>query len=67
MKHTEETQRAVLCALLDILHEQEFVDNNTYEGTNRLLHSAMDLPEFFWPPVCHKGREGVDDEYTQNP
>ena len=64
---TSLAQSAVLCALLDILHEQEFVDNNTYEGANRLLHSVMDLPEFFWSPTCCQGKEGVDDECTQNP
>ena len=62
-----ETQKAVLSALLDILREQDLVDNNTYDGANRLLHSAIDFPEFFWYPVCCQEKEGEDDECTQDP
>jgi len=62
-----ETQKMVLNVLLDILHEQDLVDDNTYDSANSLLHSAIDLPEFFWYPVCCQKKEGEDDECTQDP
>ena len=62
-----ETQKAVLSALLTILHEQDFVDDNTYDSANRLLHSAIDFPAFFWHPVCCQEKEGDDDGCTQDP
>lgn len=67
VKNVAETQKAVLSALLDILREQDLVDNNTYDSANRLLHSAIDFPEFFWYPVCCQGKEGEDDGCTQDP
>lgn len=62
-----ETQIAVLSVLLDMLHEQDLVDDNTYDSANRLLHSTLDFPEFFWYPVCCQGKEGEDDGCTQDP
>lgn len=62
-----ETQRAVLSALLTILHEQDFVDDNTYDSANRLLHSVMDFPEFFRYPVCCQGKEEENDGCSQDP
>ena len=62
-----ETQKMVLNVLLDILHEQDLVDDSTYDSANSLLHSAIDLPEFFWYPVCCQEKEGEDDECTQDP
>ena len=68
VKNMAETQKAVLSALLDILHEQDLVDNNTYDSANSLLHSAIDFPEFFWYPVCCQGKEDdEDDGCTQDP
>lgn len=61
------TQKAVLSALLDILHEQGLVDNNTYDSANSLLHSAIDLPEFFWYPVCCQEKEVDGNGSTQDP
>ena len=60
----EEIQRAVLKVLLDVLHEQDFVDHSTYDSANCLLHSVIDLPEFFWYSLCGQEKEGEENECT---
>ena len=47
----EETQKAVLGALLDILHEQDLVDSYTHDRAYSLLCSATTIPDFFCYPV----------------
>ena len=59
-----EIQRAVLNVLLDVLHEQALVDNSTYDSANCLLHSVIDIPEFFWYPLCCQEKEGEENECT---
>ena len=62
----EETQKAVLGALLDILHEQDLVDNNTYDNAYSLLYSATRFPEFFRYPVCCQRKEEQGDGCAQD-
>lgn len=47
-----ETQRQVLQVLLKSLHDQGLLAKATYEGAVNMVNSHMDLPEFFWYPVC---------------
>lgn len=54
----ESTQQTVLLTLLDALHAKGLLSNSTYSGAQNLVHSALDLPEFFWYPVCCQKEEG---------
>ena len=58
-----ETKKEVLRVLLDILHDQDLIDNSTHDSANSLLHSVIDLPEFFWYPVCYQ-EEDEENECT---
>lgn len=53
----ESTQQAVLLALLDAIHAKGLLSGSTYSGAQNLVHSALDLPEFFRHPVCCQGEE----------
>ena len=53
----KETEKAVLGALLDILHEQDLVDSYTHDRAYSLLCSATTIPEFFCYPVHCLGKE----------
>ena len=62
----EETQKAVLGALLDILHEQNLVDSYAYDRACSLLGSATTIPEFFCCPVRCQGKEDKGDGCSQD-
>lgn len=48
----EDVQRQVLQALLKTLYDQGLVAKATYDGAVNMVNSQIDLPEFFWYPVC---------------
>ena len=48
----EEVQRQVLQALLKTLYDQGLMAKTTYDGAVNMVNSQIDLPEFFWYPVC---------------
>ena len=62
----EETQKAVLSVLLDILHEQDLVDSYTHDRAYSLLYSETTIPEFFRNPVRCQGKEDQGDGCTQD-
>ena len=63
----EEVQRQVLQALLKTLYDQGLMAKATYDGAVNMVNSQIDLPEFFWYPVCCQGKEGENDGCTQDP
>ena len=48
----EDVQRQVLQALLKTLYDQGLMAKATYDGAVNMVNSQIDLPEFFWYPVC---------------
>ena len=62
----EETQKAVLGVLLDILHEQDLVDSYTHDRAYSLLCSATTIPGFFCCPVRCQGKEDKGDGCSQD-
>ena len=62
----EDVQRQVLQALLKTLYDQGLMAKTTYDGAVNMVNSPIDLPEFFWYPVCcHK--EENDNGCSQDP
>ena len=50
-----EAQRQVLQVLLKSLYDRGLLEKTTYDGAVNVVNSDIDLPEFFWYPVCcHK-------------
>ena len=47
-----EAQREVLQVLLKSLYDQGLLAKATYEVAVNMVNSNIDLPEFFWYPVC---------------
>lgn len=62
----ESTQREVLQVLLECVYAQGLLPKSTYDAANQLVHSVLDLPDFFWHPVCCQ-KEGDLDGSTQDP
>lgn len=53
-----DTQQEVLKVLLDSVFSHNLIPKSTYDKANSLVHSAIDLPDFFWYSVCcHKEGE----------
>ena len=47
-----EAQREVLQVLLKSLYDRGLLEKTTYDGAVNVVNSNIDLPEFFWYPVC---------------
>ncbi len=45
-------QRELVSVLLDRISSLGLISNSTYSGAVDLVHSAIDLPDFFQYPVC---------------
>ena len=54
----ESTQQTILLTLLDALNAKGLLAKTTYSGAQNLVYSGLDLPEFFWYPVCCQKEEG---------
>lgn len=48
----ENAQRELASVLLDHIRSLGLISNSTYSGAVDLVHSVIDLPEFFQYPVC---------------
>ena len=61
----ESAQRELISVLLKCVYSLDLVSKITYSKAEDLVHSVIDLPEFFRYPVCLK-KEGEGHECTQN-
>jgi hypothetical protein len=59
----ESTQRELMSVLLGRILDLGLISNSTYSQAQDLVHSVMDLPEFFSYPVCLT-KEVDSDECT---
>lgn len=61
----ENAQRELMDVLIGRLLSLDLISKTTYSKALDLVHSAIDLPEPFWYPVCLKKEAGAY-EYSQN-
>ncbi len=61
----ESSQKELMGVLLGRLFSLGLISKTTYSKALDLVHSAIDLPEPFWYPVCLKKEAGTY-EYSQN-
>lgn len=62
----ESTQREVLQVLLEGIYAQGLLSRSAYDAANHLVHSELDLPDFFRHPVCRQKEDDLDGS-TQDP
>lgn len=61
----ESAQREILSVLLDRVRSLGLISKSTYSHAEDLVHSVIDLPEFFRYPVCLT-EEASRHECTEN-
>ena len=61
----ESAQKELLSALLGDVFSRGLISKTTYLKANDLVHSLIDLPEFFQYPVCLT-KEAGDYECAQD-
>ena len=61
----ESAQRALVSVLLDHIRSLGLISDSTCSGAMDLVHSVIDLPEFFQYPV-RLTEEASEHEYTQD-
>lgn len=62
----ESAQRELMSVLLGRVFSLGLISKTTYSKAEDLVHSVMDLPEFFRYPVCLT-KEASAYEYSQDP
>ena len=63
----ENMQKDIMEVLLTNLFSEGLLSKNTYMKAKNLLYTAIDLPEFFWYPVCCQEKEDEENECIQEP
>ena len=61
-----EAQREVLQVLLKSLYDRGLLTKATYDRAVNMVNSNIDLPEFFWYPVCCQRKEDEENGCTKN-
>lgn len=61
----ESAQKELLSVLLDRVRSLGLISKSTYSHAEDLVHSVIDLPEFFRYPVCLT-EEASSHECTEN-